>query len=59
MCKEYTKKVTKKLGSLEVDLQRKVDTIEIEILQRRTEDTENSTRKLRGVDKEDKPCCPL
>ena len=34
-CKEYTKKINKKLRSLEVDLQKKVDTIDIKKLKRR------------------------
>ena len=36
-CKEYTKKINEKLRSLEVDLQNKADTIEIDRLQRRIE----------------------
>ena len=54
-CKEYTKKINEKLRSLEVDLQNKADTIEIDRLQRRIENIEKSIRKLGGEDKEDKP----
>ena len=54
-CKEYTKKIIEKLRSLEVDLQNKADTIEIDRLQRRIENIEKSIRKLGGEDKEDKP----
>ena len=56
-CKEYTKKINEKLRSLEVDLQNKADTIEIDRLQRRTENIEKSIRKWGGGDegKEDKP----
>ena len=36
-CKEYTKKINEKLRSLEVNLQNKEDTIEIDRLQRRIE----------------------
>ena len=53
-CKEYTKKINEKLRSLEVDLQNKADTIEMERLQRRIENIEKSIRKLWGEDKEDK-----
>ena len=53
-CKEYTKKINEKLRSLEVDLQNKADTIEIDRLQRRIENIEKSIRKLGGEDKEDK-----
>ena len=45
-CKEYTKKINEKLRSLEVDLQNKADTIEIDRLQRRIENIEKSIRKL-------------
>ena len=54
-CKEYTKKINEKLRSLEVDLQNKADTIEIDRLQRRIENIEKSIRKLGGEDNEDKP----
>ena len=54
-CKEYIKKINKKLRSLEVDLQNKADTIEIDRLQRRIENIEKSIRKLGGEDKEAKP----
>ena len=54
-CKEYTKKINEKFRSLEVDLQNKADTIEIDRLQRRIENIEKSIRKLGGEDKEDKP----
>ena len=54
-CKEYTKKINEKLRSLEVDLQNKADTIEVDRLQRRIENIEKSIRKLGGEDKEDKP----
>ena len=54
-CKEYTKKINEKLRSLEVDLQNKADTIEIDRPQRRIENIEKSIRKLGGEDKEDKP----
>ena len=47
-CKEYTKKINEKLRSLEVDLQNKADTIEIDRLQRRIENIEKSIRKLGG-----------
>ena len=40
---------------LEVDLQTKADTIEIDRLQRRIENIEKNIRKLGGEDKEDKP----
>ena len=53
--KEYTKKINEKLRSLQVDLQNKADTTEIDRLQRRIENIEKSTRKLGGEDKEDKP----
>ena len=43
------------MRSLEVDLQNKADTIEIDRLQRRIENIEKSIRKLGGEDKEDKP----
>ena len=43
------------MSSLEVDLQNKADTIEIDRLQRRIENIEKSIRKLGGEDKEDKP----
>ena len=49
------KKINEKLRSLEVDLQNKADTIEIDRLQRRIENIEKSIRKLGGEDKEDKP----
>ena len=50
------KKINEKLRSLEVDLQNKADTIEIDRLQRRIENIEKSIRKLgEGEDKEDKP----
>ena len=58
-CKEYTKKINEKLRSLEVDLQNKADTIEIDRLQRRIENIEKSIRKLGGEDKEDKPWSTL
>ena len=45
-CKEYTKKTNEKL-SLEVDLQNKADTIEIDRLER-IENIEKSIRKLGG-----------
>ena len=53
-CKEYTKKINKKLRSLEVNQQNKVDPIEMERLQRRIESIEKSIRKLEVEDKEDK-----
>ena len=43
------------MRSLEVDLQNKADTIEIDRLQRRIENIEKSIRKLGGEDKEEKP----
>ena len=43
------------MRSLEVDLQNKADTIEIDRLQRRIENIDKSIRKLGGEDKEDKP----
>ena len=43
------------MRSLEVDLQNKADTIEIDRLRKRIENIEKSIRKLRGEDKEDKP----
>ena len=52
-CKEYTKRTTEKLRSLEVDLQNKTDTIEMEKLQWRVENIKKSIRKLVGEDKED------
>ena len=55
-CKKYTKKINEKLRSLEVDLQNKADTIEIDRLQRRIKNIEKIIRKLGGEDKEDKPC---
>ena len=45
-CKEYTKKINEKLRSLEVDLQNKTDTTEMEKLQQRIENIEKSIRKL-------------
>ena len=42
------------MRSLEVDLQNKTDTIEMEKLQRRIEYIEKSIRKLGGEDKEEK-----
>ena len=53
-CQEYTKKINEKLWSLEVDLQNKTDTIEMEKLQQRIENVEKSIRKLGDEDKEDK-----
>ena len=52
--KEYTKKSNEKLRNLEVDLQNKTDTIEMEKLQRQIENIEKSIIKLGGEDKEDK-----
>ena len=43
------------MRSLEVDLQNKVDTTEIDILQKRIENIEKCIRKLGDEDKEDKP----
>ena len=40
------RKITEHLRSLEVDLQKKVDKIEMEKLQKRIEDIEKSIRKL-------------
>ena len=53
-CKEYTNKINEKLRSLEVDLQNKAETIGIDRIQRRIENTEKSIRKLGCEDKEDK-----
>ena len=50
-CKEYTEKINEKLRSSEVDLQNKADTIEIDRLQRRTENIGKSIRKMEGEDK--------
>ena len=47
-CKEYTKKINEKLRSLEVELQNKADTIEIDRLQKRIENIEKSIRKRGG-----------
>ena len=49
------KKINEKLRSLDVDLQNKADTIEIDRLQRRIENIGKSIRKLGGEDKEDRP----
>ena len=49
--KEYTKKINEKLRSLKVDLQNKVDTIEIDGLQRRIKNIEESISKLGGEEK--------
>ena len=54
-CKEYTKKINEKLRSLEVDLQNKADTIEIDRLQRKIKNIEKDTKKLGMEDEEDKP----
>ena len=53
-CKEYTKKINEKPRNLEVDLQNKTDSIEMEKLQRRMENIEKSITKLGGEDKEEK-----
>ena len=52
--KQYTKKITEKLRTLEVNVQRKADTIDMEKLQRGIEDVKKSIRKLWDYDKEDK-----
>ena len=49
------KKINEKLRSLEVDLQNKEDTIEINRIQRRIENIVKSIRRLGCEDKEDNP----
>ena len=44
--KKYTKYITKKIKNLEVDLQKKADTEEMENLQERLEDIDKKIRKL-------------